>query len=871
MTELCRERGVTFSAGAFASLWNMAINESKPPPPAARPEDEGGASPAVTRRAPSLAPPLGRLPARVHGRDELVEELCGLLTAPDGRAHIVAGMGGSGKTTVALAVAAFAVRAGMRVWWVPADDSSLLDDMLQITFELGATAAEVDDARSGRRSGADLFWSYLNRRREPARLLVIDGADNPESLAAGRFTAADGTGWVRGGDVGLVIVTSRMRAGSAWGRHARCHEIGPLDERSGAALLLDLAPAAGSLSSAHSLTTRLGHLPLALFLAGRHLSSPFAANRDFDGYMKTLESDVTVLDEQPVPTDSGIVQTWEMSLDELERQGHAKARVLLHLLAHYSPDTPLPISVVELVTRSRDDLPANGGRLRRTLQALHDMGLVEVRPEPPEYGGGLTLHPLVAEVSRFHAGAATAEHTTAAAVTVLALALDHWDLEHNRHWPLLDILGSHARTLLHKLLPSVEEGVLTAGVAVGAELGRLLLASGRVHAAAELVSTATELATGLGAAHPASLFARARTAQVRRAQARFAEAREILDELLEVKLRALGPHHEETLTVRLCRAAVLWESATAATGENEYLTMLVSNERLFGPGHPTVEAVRANLALAKSDQVLLARAEDEIQTVLEAWTTQLGPEHPETLSARSDLAQVLLRQGKVDIATSEFRSVAEAYRAAVGPHHPRALSAAHDVAVALRATRVLPAAESALRTVLTGRRRVLGEDHPETLATWAHLAGVLRDQQCLVDAEAEFAALLRVRRDSLGEDHRDTVTTLADHAGVLWVLGRHEKAAEELREAWRWRLGVLGDRHPDTLIARADLARVLAAGGHLSEAEEEYASLAPVVAASVAAGHAFLAAIERERRLVSAARVRSEPSEDPAGRPESAR
>jgi hypothetical protein len=67
--------------------------------------------------------PLGRLPAEIRGRDALLDELSRLLVSRPGRmgrTWVLAGMGGLGKSTVALAVAEIAQIRGWRVWWVTA-------------------------------------------------------------------------------------------------------------------------------------------------------------------------------------------------------------------------------------------------------------------------------------------------------------------------------------------------------------------------------------------------------------------------------------------------------------------------------------------------------------------------------------------------------------------------------------------------------------------------------------------------------------------------------------------------------------------------------------------------------------------------------
>jgi Mrp family chromosome partitioning ATPase len=77
----------------------------------------------VSVRGVSVAPPTGRLPS-VRGRHELLQQLRHFLRKPDGRVQVLAGMGGVGKSTVALALADYAGRRGWRgprlMWWVSA-------------------------------------------------------------------------------------------------------------------------------------------------------------------------------------------------------------------------------------------------------------------------------------------------------------------------------------------------------------------------------------------------------------------------------------------------------------------------------------------------------------------------------------------------------------------------------------------------------------------------------------------------------------------------------------------------------------------------------------------------------------------------------
>ncbi|MEV0997042.1 AAA family ATPase [Nonomuraea sp. NPDC050202] len=86
--------------------------------------DESGA-PFPTSQAP-----MGRLPIRVLGREEVLAELRDAVRTRDPHVHVLAGLGGSGKTTIALRLAADLADAGHLVWWVDASDHAQLTVLL---------------------------------------------------------------------------------------------------------------------------------------------------------------------------------------------------------------------------------------------------------------------------------------------------------------------------------------------------------------------------------------------------------------------------------------------------------------------------------------------------------------------------------------------------------------------------------------------------------------------------------------------------------------------------------------------------------------------------------------------------------------------
>ena len=169
----------------------------------------------------SLAAPLGRRDpdCPLRGRSALLDELAGAWERDfdAARIQILYGLGGCGKTSIALELVARVRKQAenaIEIWWVSAADSRQLQaGMTALASRVGVTDEQV---RHG--EAADLLWQRLAARADNW-LLVIDNADDPAVLAAGSAPVKDGSGWLRPLDTGrgLVVVTSRDGRKATWG------------------------------------------------------------------------------------------------------------------------------------------------------------------------------------------------------------------------------------------------------------------------------------------------------------------------------------------------------------------------------------------------------------------------------------------------------------------------------------------------------------------------------------------------------------------------------------------------------------------------------------------------------------------------------
>lgn len=204
--------------------------------------------------AGGVSPPWGRLPrSGLRGRDEVVRRLRRSLRHRPGRVQVVAGLGGVGKSAVALAVCSWSRgrwRRRRSVWWVSAADrASLTAGMIGVARQVGGGEDDLRAIGAGVPDAPERLWALLERARR-GWLLVVDNADEldllgvpaPSGNPTGGGTVADGTGWVRPTRRGLVVVTSRVADPGLWGAsQVDVHRLDVLGVEEASAVLLDLA------------------------------------------------------------------------------------------------------------------------------------------------------------------------------------------------------------------------------------------------------------------------------------------------------------------------------------------------------------------------------------------------------------------------------------------------------------------------------------------------------------------------------------------------------------------------------------------------------------------------------------------------------
>ncbi|MFD3915992.1 tetratricopeptide repeat protein [Streptomyces sp. NPDC058603] len=627
----------------------------------------------------TLAVPHGTASRRtLWGRDELLDELLAAVRNEGhkqdaGAVHVVQGLGGVGKTSVAVSVAHRLQRETDQVWWIGAQDASrFTGGLTALARQLGVPDEEIAVGRL-----ADQLWRRLSALEEPW-LLVVDNADDAR-LLDGPGRLALGTGLVRPhrSPRGLVLVTSRDGRPGTWGDHAVLHRLAPLGDGDGADVLLDLAgPSAGSREEAAELARRLGGLPLALNTVGRYLAAVGQRPARFRdaGETATFAEFRASLDDGgafPHPgTAAALAGIWRMSLDLLTERGHRCVRPLLEVLANFA-DAPVPLILADPAVLGEDEAFAGvgGAEIWAALQALAGLGLVDLAA-----ANGVetvALHPLVRDAhgnpGRYALNARLLDEAALSDEAGLPEDVERWPL-----WSALTPHTVHAQTFESD---SDDNGLFLVTWTAAMLVARSLDAQGQLSQARKLLEeVVARLGGSLGEDHPDTLLCRHNLARVLDDQGDYDQARTIFEDILTTQRNTLVENHPITLVTRNNLALVLHSQGHYDQARTIFEDILTTRRNTLGEHHVDTLVTHHNLALVLDDQGHLDQARTIYEDILDIEHNTFGENHPSTLTTRNNLAVVLHSQGHHDLAAAEMAAVLSARRRVLGPEHPYTLS-----------------------------------------------------------------------------------------------------------------------------------------------------------------------------------------------------
>ncbi|MET7893098.1 tetratricopeptide repeat protein [Streptomyces mirabilis] len=671
----------------------------------------------------------------------------------------MSGLGGIGKSTLALHFAHTYQSDYTAVWWIDAETpETITESMAQLT-----TRVNPGTDTSTAPSTALAEWALAWLETHPGWLLVFDNATHPDHLAPHLARLA-------GGD---HLITSRLT--HVWHELTGTDQFRPihldvLSPEAATGFLCQVAKAdRGEVSAVNELAKELGYLPLALAQASMYIRRTRITYSAYLHRFRTQAARMLGTPGSGDPHSSTIARTWRVTLDTIADRNPLAVQ-LLRVIAWLAPH----------------DIPRNllGGAVEEpdaevdALALLDDFSMITLTEST------VACHRLVQALARTpdssdpHRTELDINDAQSTAATLIRDALPVNPVSGVEGWPRWRALLPHIDTLLTHVNPEADTAETTV---VLYSTSQFLLGQGQsTHATRYARRAVTASARLNGEDHPDTLT-------YYNSLANTYEAARDLDQAL--------PIYEKTLA-----------DAIGSHGED----------------HPVSLVARSNLARAYRAAGNLDQAIPLFEKSLTE-TIRIRGEHPrETLGERMELARAYEDAGNLDRAILMFEKTVADATEIHGGDHPVSLAALNDLARAYRAAGNLDQAIPIYEQALTDTSRILGENHPLTLFSCSGLAHSYQSAGNLDRAIPMFEKALSYSVRIYDKDHPDLLVYRSDLANSYRAIGDMRRALPMFERTLTESIRLLGETHRRTLTHRTEYADAYRAEGDLGRAIPMY-------------------------------------------------
>jgi tetratricopeptide (TPR) repeat protein len=747
-------------------------------------------------RLPAEAPFVGVPPrvANFTGRVDALDQLRAILSEGGKRAAItqqhlgraaVQGLGGIGKTTLAIEYAHRFRDLYDGVWWCSAETrAGLLTNLSALGAELGSAPKESHNIE-------EAAHAALRRLAEQRQnwLLVYDNVTTPNMIA----DLLPSTG-VR------VLITSRFSDWAGWADEVS------LDVMTGDEAIEFLQKRTGRVdeAGARRLAEAVGYLPLALDHAAsycRHTQTGFS-----DYATKAISVLAMVPHGASYPRSVGA--TFDLAIAAAAEQCEPAAD-LMDYLAQGAPER---IPLVLLDGAADDE--------RRRANALITLSEVSLLRSDPLPNGtpAVTVHRLVHAIARERAERnGTAKSARERYITRMSTIYPKGAHLNLASWQLCSQLTPHLPALYW-----VEPGarVDNAQSAELLERAGLYFLGREAYPGAEILFRAV-LAyreTALGTNHSDTATAINNLAYLLQLRGDRAVARSLFERALIIRENTLGREHPDTALIldNLVHLA-LYSEADVAGAEPLAERALAIKEKALGPEDLGIAMSLHNLASVRKARGDLLGARLLYERTLSIQEKALGSTHPFVAAVLNNLAALTEQEGNLSDAKSLHERALGIKEIALGPEHPDTGLSAQNLARILHLLGDFAGADAGFERALRIYEEALGPDHPST-ATCLHNLASLRDSQGRrSEARLLYERSLAIKRKH-GRNHPDIIVTLQNLALTLHAERDFKQALALFEEALATAEKMLGTDHADTNRVRWNLAHVLLAVGKPREA-----------------------------------------------------
>jgi tetratricopeptide (TPR) repeat protein/DNA-binding XRE family transcriptional regulator len=770
---------------------------------------------SLTALVPHWYVPLPRNPY-FTGREEILAALHTQLDSQ--RASVPAqscalsGLGGVGKTQIALEYAYRHALEYSAVFWVEADTAErITSSLLRLADVLDLPERYDSDQQQVLR----VVQQWLTTHHH--WLLIWDNLEDPTLL----YTFVPPTRH------GVFLITTQC---ATLGTLAQGIELLPLKPDEGLVFLLHrakiLSPAnvqqmrlfatssPTEYAAAQEVVICLGGLPLALDQVGAYIDETRCG---FLGYLQRFEQQRSILLDRrgAVSTDhpQSVVSTFLLACQQVA-QRFPTALELLRLCALLSPDAIPEQLLLAYPTCLGDELSAVAAdplQFDQALEVLLGLSLIHRYAD----NRTLSMHRLVQVVVCESMSEHERTQRRLQVLQVLARFFSQVTTDNSTEvWKQCERLLPHALLVSAALAdhPGNQDLVLVLSKAAD-----LLRERAQYDQAQLLYERALRICNQeVGQMPLATADVLNGLANLYAEQGSYAQAEQASRQALHIQEQTLGVDHPETSTSFLTLAGLFWLRGEYTQAEPLYCRVLALREQVWGEEHPLVILPLSRLGLLYWRQGKYEQAEPLFQRALALCEQLRGPEQPQLIEPLTNLGLLYWKQGRHRAAESLFRRAIHIWEQVFGPEYPGLAYTLTGLASVLTEQGKHEEAERLFQRALHIRERALGAEHHLVAVSLNNLAEISMKRGKLVQAERLYLRAIALYEHRGEIEHRSLAHPLHGLANLSAKLGK--KAQAELLYQRALQIWEQVQEYPEVAMALSDLAHL-----HQSQGSDEQA------------------------------------------------
>ena len=666
--------------------------------------------------------------------------------------QVVYGLGGVGKSELALQHAHSHRDDYQLVWWITASDPGQIQAGLaslggRLCSEIALAGTTPDAAR----------WATGWLQAHTGWLLILDNVEDSGDVEALLAQLRKGH----------IILTTRRDVD--WQPMAVPMGLDILRPGPAAEILIrktgHAAPA--DLRTAADIAAELGYLPLALYQAAAFI---IQARLTLGGYLTRLRQQPQRMhgygtgSAQPT-----VARLWDITVAAI-RDHDPGAADLLRILACFAPDG------IPRILLGADDPSV---QIDEQLGVLASYSMITLTTET------VSIHRLVQAVilADTQPLVLSSPDPRETALKWLGTILSDNPSSDLRAWPLLRALVPHAERLMGHFPDNDQSEAL---YHVLREMGAFLHYQGNYEQALAMRASALAIAEArLGPDDSEIAHCLAGLAATYRALGWASAALPLGERALRIATARLSPGNPD-LAILLGNLASTYRAlGRPADALPLFEQALHVTETALGPDHPDLAIRLGNLAATCKDLGRLAEALALFERARHVTESALGPDHPDMGIRLGTLAATYRALRRPEDALPLEQRALQITEARLGPGHPDMGIRLANLAATYRdlgqPAKALPLAKRALQVT----EATLGPHHPSVAIRLANLAATYNalgrsDAALSLDRRA-----LRITEATLGPDHPDVAIRLRYLAATYRALGREEQALRLQQRAAR--------------------------------------------------------------------------------------